>query len=201
MIKKIFLLLQAPKEWRLAAFIISGALVGLVAYLFYSSNAISYLSEDPKTCVNCHIMTPQYDTWFHSSHREHATCNDCHVPHNNIVNKYFFKAKDGARHSTIFTLRREPQVIYIKDAGLKVVQENCKRCHEAVNSEVGLLKLTGEKYLHGEDKVCWSCHQEVPHGRVNSLSSAPYARVPLPSSIVPKWMSSSNKSNLKDKNE
>ena len=138
-------------------------------------------------------MTPQYDTWFHSSHREAATCVDCHIPHNNIVNKYYFKAKDGMRHSKIFTLRQEPQVIFIKDAGLKVVQENCKRCHENENSEVGLMELTGHKYLMGEDKVCWSCHQDVPHGTVNSLSSAPHARVPLPSSIVPAWMSTSKK--------
>ena len=40
-------------------------------------------------------MTPQYATWSHSTHREHAHCNDCHVPHNNILNKYYFKAKDG----------------------------------------------------------------------------------------------------------
>jgi hypothetical protein len=39
---------------------------------------------------------PQYVTWFHSRHREVATCNDCHVPHDNIVRHYAFKASDGA---------------------------------------------------------------------------------------------------------
>lgn len=175
--KKLIQALRPPANWKTVAIIVVAAGLGLVFYLFYASNAVSYLSDDPMTCVNCHVMTPQYATWYHSSHREAAHCNDCHVPHNNVVNKYFFKAKDGMRHATMFTLRKEPQVIYIKDAGLKVVQENCKRCHINENQKVGLLKLTGEAHLNSDGKVCWSCHREVPHGRVNSLSSAPNARI------------------------
>lgn len=64
----------------------------------------SYVSDDPATCVNCHIMRPEYVTWHHSPHREHATCNDCHVPHDNVFRKYYFKGADGMRHATIFTL-------------------------------------------------------------------------------------------------
>jgi len=183
MLKKIISILKPEGKWKLPAIIISGAIIGILIYMFIVSNAVSYLSDDPKTCVNCHIMSPQYATWFHSSHRETANCNDCHVPHNNVINKYFFKAKDGMRHATIFTLRKEPQVIYIKDAGLKVVQENCKRCHERINGETNLSSLTGEKYLKGEDKVCWSCHRETPHGRVNSLSSLRHSFAPMPEEI------------------
>ena len=49
---------------------------------------------------------------------------------------------------------------------------------------------TSVKNLHLQrtDRVCWECHREVPHGRVNSLSSTPYARVPLPESPVPDWL-------------
>ncbi|MBU0764814.1 MAG: hypothetical protein KJ607_08270 [Bacteroidetes bacterium] len=67
-----------------------------------------HLSDNPETCMNCHIMAPQFATWNHSSHREVTGSNDC--------------------------------------------------------------------------------HREVPHGRVNSLSSVPYARVPLPESPVPEWL-------------
>jgi cytochrome c nitrite reductase small subunit len=59
-------------------------------------------------------MAPQFTTWSHSSHREKTSCNDCHVPHGNVFSKYLFKAKDGIRHATIFTLRKEPQVIFIR---------------------------------------------------------------------------------------
>jgi cytochrome c nitrite reductase small subunit len=38
------------------------------------------------------------------------------------------------------------------------------------------------------DRYCWECHRETPHGRVNSLSSGPYARVPVKGSPLPEWM-------------
>ncbi|HPD65236.1 MAG TPA: cytochrome c nitrite reductase small subunit [Bacteroidia bacterium] len=183
MIKRVFQIIRPEGKWKIAASVIGGAFLGIAIYLFIVSNASSYLSDDPATCVNCHLMSPQYSTWYHSSHREVTNCNDCHVPHNNVINKYFFKAKDGLRHATVFTLRNEPQVIFIKSAGIKVVQENCKRCHEKLNENTELKNLTGEKYLRGEDKVCWSCHREVPHGRVNSLSSTVHTFAPLPEDI------------------
>ncbi len=177
-----------PDKWKLPVMITLGVFVGLFFYLFNISNAGSYLSDEPTTCINCHVMESEYATWFHSSHRENATCNDCHVPHNNMFSKYFFKAKDGLRHATIFTLRAEPQVIKIKHEGLNVVQENCKRCHSFVNEPVTTLKVTGENYTHGEGKLCWECHREIPHGRVKGLSSTPNAIVPRLSSPVPEWL-------------
>ncbi len=177
-----------PKPWKTPVAILLGIFVGLVIYTFYVSNAASYLSDDPKTCINCHVMNPQYATWLHSSHRENATCNDCHVPHDNVFNTYYFKAKDGMRHATVFTLRNEPQVIMIKEEGKSVVQENCKRCHEHVNENVGTLDATLQSASCGENKLCWECHREVPHGRVNSLSSVPHAQVPRHESIVPEWL-------------
>lgn len=177
-----------PKNWKIPVVVLLGIIVGLGAFIFKVSNAVSYLSDDPETCVNCHIMAPQYATWFHSSHREKANCNDCHVPHNNVFEKYFFKAKDGLRHASVFTMRNEPQVIFIKDAGKEVVQENCIRCHSNLITDSKLNRFT-ELYQHERtDTYCWKCHREIPHGRVNSLSSVPYARVPLPETPVPEWL-------------
>jgi len=105
-----------PPGWRFPVILALGTLLGLFGFAFYISKAYSYLSDNPKTCVNCHIMAPQYATWTHNSHRQYANCNDCHVPHNNLINKYYFKAKDGMRHASMFTLRLEPQVIRIKEA-------------------------------------------------------------------------------------
>jgi cytochrome c nitrite reductase small subunit len=165
-----------------------GVFIGLIILSFKLSKAYSYLSDDPKACVNCHIMAPQYATWQHSSHREVSHCNDCHVPHNNFLNKYYFKAKDGLRHATIFTLRKEPQVIFIHEPGQEVVQENCIRCHEntLINPKTG--SKVAHYYEHRTSRKCWECHRETPHGRVNSLSSVPFARVPLPESPVPEWL-------------
>ncbi|MCG8477021.1 MAG: cytochrome c nitrite reductase small subunit [Cytophagales bacterium] len=191
--KRLFKIITPPKRWQFPVLMVMGVFAGLAAYVFYVSKAYSYLSDDPKTCVNCHIMTPQYATWKHSSHRERATCNDCHVPHNNVANKYFFKAKDGLRHATMFTLRMEPQVIRIHEDGQDVVQANCKRCHDRLNEEVGTTAVTVAGKAHGEGKLCWDCHREVPHGRVNSQSSTPFARAPLPDSPVPDWIKEATK--------
>jgi cytochrome c nitrite reductase small subunit len=177
-----------PDRWKLAVLLAGGIFTGIGIFSFYISNAPAYLGNKPETCVNCHIMAPQYATWYHSSHREKTTCNECHVPHNNFVNKYFFKAKDGLRHATIFTLRKEPQVIFIKEAGREVVHRNCIRCHKELLTDSRLLAYNSETHKFRMDRECLECHRETPHGRVNSLSSVPYARVPLPGPVAPAWL-------------
>jgi cytochrome c nitrite reductase small subunit len=181
--------LTPPEQWRMPVIVLLGIFVGMGVYAFYISKAHSYISDNPKTCVNCHIMAPQYATWFHSAHREVAHCNDCHVPHDNFVNHYYFKAKDGLRHATIFTLRNEPQVIEILEAGQEVVQQNCVRCHEQlIKNPEYLTKRTYQSIHSRTERKCWECHRNVPHGRENSLSLVPYARVPVPQSPIPDWM-------------
>jgi cytochrome c nitrite reductase small subunit len=177
-----------PQNWKFPVMIVTGIVIGLILLIIYVSKAHSYLSDKPSTCTNCHIMAPQYATWSHGSHREVAHCNDCHVPHNNVFNKYYFKAKDGLRHATIFTLRNEPQVIFIKEAGAEVVHNNCIRCHSKLLNDPKLVRDVAHHTEFTEGRVCWDCHREVPHGRVNSLSSVPNARVPLPESPVPSWL-------------
>jgi cytochrome c nitrite reductase small subunit len=177
-----------PDKWRIPVIISLGIMVGIGAYLFHVSKASSYLSDKPETCINCHVMVPQYSTWAHSSHREHAHCNDCHVPHDNFANHYFFKAKDGLRHATIFTLRTEPQSIKIKHAGIGVVQQNCIRCHEDLIDAGTTGNKNPELVELRKERLCWECHQLVPHGDVRSLSSTPNAIVPIPDSPVPDWL-------------
>ena len=185
---KIVRYILPPPQWQIPVIILLGVITGMAIFIIRTSRAHSYLSDKPETCMNCHIMAPQYATWSHSSHREVTNCNDCHVPHDNVFRKYFFKAKDGMRHSRIFTMRAEPQVIFIKDAGIEVVQENCIRCHENLLTDAKLKLITQEFDHFRSERLCWECHREVPHGRVNSISSVPNARVPLPSSAVPEWM-------------
>ena len=180
--------LEPPDKWKLPVILILAVFTGIALFSFRISNATSYLGNKPETCVNCHIMAPQYATWYHSSHREKTNCNDCHVPHNNIFSKYFFKAKDGLRHATVFTLRREPQVIFIKEAGKKVVHRNCIRCHSELLTDSRLLARSDEVYNFRMGRNCQDCHRETPHGRVNSLSSVPWARVPVPGPVVPEWL-------------
>lgn len=188
-INKVLKIITPPDNWKLPVFITTGVLTGLIFLVFYVGNATSYLSDKPETCVNCHVMFPQYSSWQHSSHARVATCNDCHVPHNNVISKYMFKASDGLRHSAMFTLRLEPQVIHIKDAGREVVEENCERCHEHLLGYYHSIGSGRENEDNEEEEVmCWSCHKEVPHGKVSSLSSFPNARVPKLSPVLPEWL-------------
>ena len=176
-----------PPKWKIPVLIAAGVFTGLILFILYAGNADSYLSDNPETCINCHVMNTQYATWQYSSHSNVANCNDCHIPHNNLLSKFLFKASDGLRHSTIFTLRLEPQVIRIKDAGAEVVQENCERCHGGILSFHETIEYaTGQK--EENERYCWDCHRETPHGKVNSLSSVPNARVPQLNPIVPEWL-------------
>ena len=184
---KIIKIFYPPQKCRVHVIILLGVITGTGMYIFYVSRAWSYLSDAPETCINCHIMTPEYVTWRHSSHGQRATCNDCHVPQDNIFRTYYFKAMDGMRHSAIFTIRGYEQSIRMLAPGRTVVQENCIRCHGHLNERVGT-NVTYKQTTHGEGKQCWDCHREVPHGKVKSLSATPYTQVPVPESPVPQWL-------------
>lgn len=173
---KLISFFTPPPGWRIPVIVILGACTGIFFFLLKISNATSYISDDPRVCINCHIMTPQFSTWSHSAHRSVTDCNACHVPHDNVFRKYYFKASDGMRHSAIFTLRKEPQSIYIREAGKNVVQENCLRCHSGLFSDgpgMPAQALTGRK-----ERQCLDCHRNTPHDRINSISSTPGAITP-----------------------
>jgi cytochrome c nitrite reductase small subunit len=154
-------------RWRIPCFLMFGVFAGLGLFVVHISRATSYLSDRPETCMNCHVMTTQYVTWQHSSHAHVATCNDCHVPHTSLPAAYAFKAEDGLWHSTVFTMRWEPQAIKLSERAVPVVEDNCRRCHKQVIEDVSLA-------VHQQgDKRCWDCHRDVPHGTVRSLSATP----------------------------
>ncbi|MCC6124755.1 MAG: cytochrome c nitrite reductase small subunit [Pirellulales bacterium] len=153
--------------WRIPCYLMLGVFAGLGLFVVHISRATSYLSDSPETCTNCHVMATQYVTWQHGSHGRVATCNDCHVPHTSLPAAYAFKAKDGLWHSTVFTMRWEPQVIRLSEKAVPVVEDNCRRCHRQVIEDVS-------PNVHQQgDRRCWDCHREVPHGTVRSLSATP----------------------------
>ena len=135
-------------------------------------------------------MGPYYATWTHSSHGRNTTCNDCHVPQDNKIKGYYFKATDGLRHSAIFTLRGENQAIQAIEGSSQVIMDNCIRCHTQLNTEfVNTGKMGYKEMQDMGGKACWDCHRDVPHTRSRSLSSTPHARIPMPESNVPAWLS------------
>lgn len=186
-------------RWRRIAIILIGILTGLGFFMAKEASLVSYMSDDPLACVNCHVMTPMYNSWMHSSHREQASCNDCHVPHDNVFNKYYFKAKDGLFHASVFTARAEPEVMFMREASQEVVQNNCIRCHV---QQVTQVKYDGWLKDHKENRTerkCWSCHQELPHGTVHGISTIRNNIAPIPTdnvkTVIPEWLNQQIKNN------
>ncbi len=172
-------LLPLPPAWRLAAFTFGGAACGLALVVAHISNAASYLSDKPEACLNCHVMNNAYATWQHGSHAHVAECSDCHLPHQNPIAEKAFQARDGLRHSYVFTFRLEPQALHLSEGAKPVVQENCLRCHA---NQFMMARLASVS-----ERRCWDCHSGV-HGRVISLSATPHAqRPPIPDAGL-EWM-------------
>jgi cytochrome c nitrite reductase small subunit len=128
-------------------------------------------------------MNSYYAGWAYSSHRGAASCNDCHVPHENVARKIAFKMSDGARHSFVFTFHLEPQTIRLTEAATSVVQTNCFRCHE---HQIMATSMSTALTSPDSETTCFSCHRETPHGLAQSLSSSPDVRLPrVPSAGMP----------------
>lgn len=177
------------RKQQILAYLLGGLIVGGGLLTLYLMKAGSYLGDDPAACMNCHIMSPYYATWVHSSHSRNATCNDCHVPHQNAIKKWAFKGSDGIRHLTAFVTYNEPQVIRANDASSQVIMNNCVRCHQQLTSE--FIKDGRANYMMtqvGQGKACWDCHRDIPHGGSSNLAGAPTAYVPWPESHMPEWL-------------
>jgi cytochrome c nitrite reductase small subunit len=64
----------AFKDWlsyrqKVGLLVIAGVVCGLGGLFMYLLRAHTYfIGDNPSACVNCHIMTPYYATWSHSSH-------------------------------------------------------------------------------------------------------------------------------------
>ena len=157
-----------------AIFAFAAAIV-FFAYLVNASKALSYLSTDPKACINCHVMNTQYATWQHSSHARVASCVECHLPTDNMVDKYMAKARDGWNHSVAFTLDTFDQAMQISDDGANRVQANCISCHSGL-AEVIISNNDRYHDFNGTpvtERKCWDGHRDVPHGKARSLATTP----------------------------
>jgi cytochrome c nitrite reductase small subunit len=143
---------------RILLAILAGVFLGLSAFTFHYAEGLSYLSNDPRACVNCHVMRDNYDSWQKGSHHAAATCNDCHVPHS-IIPKLVTKLRNGYNHSKGFTFMDFPEPIRIKPANAMVLQKNCIGCHDKTVQDIAEHDET-----ESESVLCVRCHTTVGHG-------------------------------------
>ena len=157
------MLAEKPKRSRLVTgltllcVVATGVLGGLGVFAFGYGDGAAYLSNDPASCTNCHVMQSQYDSWTQSSHHAVATCNDCHLPHN-VAGKLLTKADNGLFHSLAFTTNDFHEPIQIKDRNRHVTQQACLYCHDDLVNHMLPAQRGGDMLL------CVHCHGSVGHG-------------------------------------
>jgi cytochrome c nitrite reductase small subunit len=137
-------------RWPAALAALTGVFLGVGAYTFQFAKGLSYFSNDPAACANCHIMGDYFDSWLRSSHHGSAGCNDCHTPHSPLP-KLITKAENGWNHSVKFTLQTFAEPIRIRAVNAGRLQENCVFCHGEFVDAIG-------------EVVCTRCHLGVGHG-------------------------------------
>jgi cytochrome c nitrite reductase small subunit len=158
--------LQEEKRSRHGATVLAvllGVLAGVGGFTFLYAEGLSYMSDDPKVCVNCHIMQPQYDAWQKASHHGVATCVDCHLPHG-FFGKYLAKAENGFHHSKAFTLQNFAEPIMMTEKNSRILQDACVSCHEALVHDL----VAGAEDGKGEVR-CVHCHRTVGHGAMTGM--------------------------------
>ena len=134
-----------------------GIPIGVGGFTFHYAKGTSYLTSDPKACVNCHIMRDQFASWERSSHHAVARCVDCHLPHD-LAGKWIAKAENGYHHSKAFTLQNFHDPIFIKPKNSAILEENCMRCHgDIAGSMMGVLDAAPGT------RGCVRCHGSTGH--------------------------------------
>jgi cytochrome c nitrite reductase small subunit len=140
-----------------AILVLVGVPAGIGAFTFGYAKGFSYLSSDPRACINCHVMNEQFDAWQKSGHRHVATCIECHLPHDGI-GKWVAKADHGWRHSVAFTLQNFKEPIEMTPADRVIVLENCVRCHTDLVESIHVTATAT-----GEPLDCLRCHALAGH--------------------------------------
>ena len=138
-----------------------GMAVGIGLYTFVYAKGYSYLTNNPASCANCHIMNEQYDGWLKSSHRSVATCNDCHTPAS-FAGKYATKASNGFWHSFYFTTGWFHEPIQIGARNLAITEQACQKCHTEITQAI-LMGSGAHAGKPGEMTSCVRCHRSVGH--------------------------------------
>lgn len=148
-----------PGNWRrILGTLVLGIPLGIGIYTFVYAKGYSYLTNNPASCANCHVMNEQYEGWLKSSHRAVATCNDCHTPPG-LVGKYATKASNGFWHSFYFTTGSFAEPIRIRPRNQAVTEAACLKCHADLT--VGIVSAHAAE--SGDAGSCVRCHRSVGH--------------------------------------
>lgn len=150
--------MRLSRRASMAIAVLLGASAGIAGYTFLYARGVSYLTNDPAACANCHVMRDHFEAWSRSSHHSVAVCNDCHAP-TDFVGKYATKASNGFWHSYAFTTGRFHEPIRITPRNRAIAENACRTCHADV-----VAAIEGP-HAAKDGTSCLRCHDSVGHMR------------------------------------
>lgn len=136
------------------------------------------LTNHPKFCASCHMITPSYDSWVASSHKE-VTCIACHV-RPGIEGWIHDKAWAGTKDVAIYLFGTPTDA---HNLSASVDSNVCLSCHQDIlrRSEVAPrdlpqpvrdvgLVMSHRKHMEAfavrsKKEGCTSCHSGVVHDK------------------------------------
>lgn len=146
------------RVFTIVAAALCGCALGAGIFGFGYSELPSYLGSAPETCANCHVMQEYYDAWSRGPHHNVATCDDCHLPHGNVIQQYSAQLSDGMLHSYKFTTGDYPTNIVIRQSSLDIVNQSCLTCHDNMTAQIRA-SMTAD----GDSVTCSRCHSHIGH--------------------------------------
>lgn len=179
MIKKIFISITK----KIPLLLLVGVVIGLV--ISYASYEAITRTSTPEFCVVCHEMAPMrasFDQDVHGGKGKtgiRANCVNCHLPHNNIFNYVFTKAKNGVTEVGLHFFGNVDAIDWQKNRENRaefVFDDGCIKCHTnyATNEKFNPKALEMHQHYNAllttDKKIgCASCHAEIGHKGLNNM--------------------------------
>lgn len=112
----------------------------------------------PEYCGSCHVMDPEFESWFYTGMHKQIKCIDCHLPNDNFIRHYAWKGMDGIKDVIYFYTGLVPEAIHSSSHAVRTIRANCERCHEEMVSRISAGAMN-----------CWECHRKLYHNKINEF--------------------------------
>ncbi len=160
--------------------LVSGGFIAGLAFWILFYQGLEMTSEE-EFCLSCHSMKdnifPELQKTVHwkNSSGVHATCSDCHVPHN-FTEKMVRKMQAsrevwGEIAGTIDTREKfQKRRIILAQREWKRFKANnsreCRNCHDYDNMDFNKMRVTSQVMMRRaaeRDASCMDCHKGIAH--------------------------------------
>ncbi len=133
----------------------------LTAIMVVSSITLYQWISTPNFCNTCHIMSTRYVGWQRSTHKNVATCIQCHSGPG-FVGEARAHIEASRYLWVILTGQRSREVLKSD-----VPDTSCLKCHDIDDIEVSFKAHDVDHKSHAEAGIsCIGCHDNVSHGEL-----------------------------------